>query len=135
MAHDPAGATAAVPGHDVGDFDERLGAPQHGDEHQRAPDVALRPDLRPARRVRREFFLDLLGRGVVDRVAVGHTLSDQAETVLFRFLRGSGVAGLAGIRPVTREGFVRPLIEVRREEVLQFLNCIGSTKHSDSCHW
>ena len=41
---------------------------------------------------------------------------DQAETVLFRFLRGSGGAGLAGIRPVTAEGLVRPLIECGRAE-------------------
>jgi tRNA(Ile)-lysidine synthase len=85
-----------------------------------------------ARRVRQEFFLELLGRGVVDRVAVGHTLSDQAETVLFRFLRGAGVAGLAGVRPVTREGLVRPLIEVRREEVLSFLKERGIPWREDS---
>ena len=54
-----------------------------------------------ARRVRREFFLDFLRRGVLDRVALGHTRSDQAETVLFRFLRGAGTAGLAGMRPLT----------------------------------
>lgn len=74
-----------------------------------------------ARQVRRTFFFDLLRRGVVDRVALGHTRSDQAETVLFRFLRGAGTAGLAGMRPVTREGLARPLIEIEREEVEQFL--------------
>ena len=52
------------------------------------------------------------GAGPVDRVAAGHTRSDQAETVLFRFLRGSGTAGLAGIRPVTGWGLVRPLLDI-----------------------
>lgn len=74
-----------------------------------------------ARRVRREFFLGFLKDGRLDRVALGHTRSDQAETVLFRFLRGTGTAGLAGMRPVTPEGFVRPLLEVERAEVLAYL--------------
>ena len=74
-----------------------------------------------ARNERRRFFSDFLRSGLLDRVALGHTRSDQAETVLFRFLRGSGTAGLAGIRPVTTEGFVRPLIGVERGEIEQFL--------------
>ena len=51
------------------------------------------------------------------RIALGHTRSDQAETVLFRFLRGTGATGLAAIRPVTREGIVRPLIDMERAEI------------------
>lgn len=74
-----------------------------------------------ARKVRREFFLDFLGRGALDRIALGHTRSDQAETVLFRFLRGAGITGLAGMRPVTSEGFIRPLIEVTRPEIHAYL--------------
>jgi tRNA(Ile)-lysidine synthase len=73
------------------------------------------------RQARREFFLRRLGAGQVDRVAMGHTRSDQAETVLFRLLRGCGTAGLAGILPVTREGLVRPLLEVDRREVEEYL--------------
>jgi len=74
-----------------------------------------------ARQARLAFFREAIEGGSVDRVALGHTRSDQAETVLFRFLRGSGTAGLAGIRPVTAEGIVRPLLEVDRAEVEQFL--------------
>ena len=74
-----------------------------------------------ARIGRLEFFQRLIAAGTVDRVATGHTRSDQSETVLFRFLRGSGTAGLAGIRPVTDEGIVRPLIEADRAEVEQYL--------------
>jgi tRNA(Ile)-lysidine synthase len=74
-----------------------------------------------ARRVRHEFFAGLRRDKVVEAVALGHTRSDQAETVLFRILRGAGTAGLSGIRPVTREGLVRPLIDVNRGEVRDFL--------------
>jgi len=75
-----------------------------------------------ARRARREFFHDLIRRGVADRIALGHTMDDQAETVLFRMLRGSGLAGLAGILPVTAEGLIRPLLGVTRAEVETFLH-------------
>ena len=74
-----------------------------------------------ARNARLAFFHDQVDRGLADRVAVGHTRSDQAETVLFRFLRGSGATGLAAIRPVTDRGIVRPLIEIDRSEIAGFL--------------
>jgi tRNA(Ile)-lysidine synthase len=58
------------------------------------------------------------------KIALGHNLDDQAETVLMRILRGTGLYGLAGILP-KREiaGFwiIRPLIEVRRKEIQAFL--------------
>jgi tRNA(Ile)-lysidine synthase len=54
------------------------------------------------------------------KIALGHTADDQAETVLFRILRGTGLAGLAGI-PYRRGPFIRPLIEVRRAQVLAYL--------------
>jgi tRNA(Ile)-lysidine synthase len=51
------------------------------------------------------------------RVAVGHTLDDQAETVLSRLLRGAGVRGLAGVAPRREDGVVRPLVDCRRAAV------------------
>jgi len=54
------------------------------------------------------------------KIALGHTADDQAETVLFRIVRGTGLAGLAGI-PYQRGPFVRPLLDVRRSEILAFL--------------
>jgi tRNA(Ile)-lysidine synthase len=74
-----------------------------------------------ARGARLKFFARLMQTEIVDRVATGHTRSDQAETVLFRFLRGSGTAGLAGVRPATGDGMVRPLIEIERPEIEQYL--------------
>jgi tRNA(Ile)-lysidine synthase len=70
-----------------------------------------------ARDARRAFFRRCMETHNLRRVALGHTRSDQAETVLFRLLRGSGLAGLAGIRMVTGDGLIRPLLTTGREEV------------------
>jgi tRNA(Ile)-lysidine synthase len=74
-----------------------------------------------ARQLRYKFFADCIAKGLCDCVATGHTLDDQAETVLFRFLRGSGTAGLSGIRPETDEGVIRPLLRLRRTDIREYL--------------
>jgi tRNA(Ile)-lysidine synthase len=74
-----------------------------------------------ARIERYRALSSMMQTGAAERVALGHTRSDQAETVLFRFLRGSGSAGLAAIRPATADGFVRPLLECNRQDVEQYL--------------
>jgi tRNA(Ile)-lysidine synthase len=68
------------------------------------------------RNARIEFFDSL----PVDRIATGHTRSDQAETVLYRLLRGSGTAGLAGVLPVVGRR-IRPLIDCDRSHVAGYL--------------
>ena len=110
---------------------ERLGLPFH----QTSVDVAAAKDnLEQAGRLaRRAFFAGLKA----DRVALGHTRDDQAETVLFRLLRGSGLRGLAGIYPVTAEesgrpSYIRPLIDVTRDEVVEFLRGRGISWREDS---
>lgn len=66
----------------------------------------------------------------------GHTADDQAETILFRILRGTGLAGLAGIPESRRLSeavtLVRPLLNVRRAEVLEYLALIGQRFRIDS---
>jgi len=84
------------------------------------------------REARLAFFAEAIANGSVDRIAVGHTRSDQAETVLFRFLRGAGTAGLAGIRPVTTGGIVRPLLAIDRAEVELYLRERGISWREDS---
>ena len=81
-----------------------------------------------ARDARRGVFASL----PVDRIATGHTRSDQAETVLYRLIRGSGIAGLRGILPVTDERIVRPLIECSRAEAEAYLNQRGLEWRDDS---
>ncbi|MCC7534684.1 MAG: tRNA lysidine(34) synthetase TilS [Deltaproteobacteria bacterium] len=65
------------------------------------------------------------------RIAVGHTMDDQAETVLQRVLRGAGIAGLAAMRPVRADGVVRPLLAVRRSAVRAFLAATRTSSAHD----
>ncbi len=68
-------------------------------------------------------------------LAIGHTADDNAETLLMNLLRGAGLRGLAGI-PISRpEGelrLVRPLLEVTRAEVLEFLDKNGLSFRTDA---
>ncbi len=64
-------------------------------------------------------------------VATAHQKNDQAETVLMRLLTGSGIAGLRGIHPIRDDGFIRPLLDVTREEIEQFLRERGLAPRHD----
>lgn len=66
------------------------------------------------------------------KIALGHTADDQAETLIMWMLRGSGAAGLAGIRPVRDAVYVRPLLDVSRTDVLAYLNAKGVSFRMDS---
>jgi tRNA(Ile)-lysidine synthase len=73
-----------------------------------------------ARRSRYAFFEQLVKEGRVSRVAVAQTADDQAETVLAHILRGTGLAGLAGIHPQAMSVF-RPLLGIRRAALRAYL--------------
>lgn len=73
-----------------------------------------------ARTARYSALGALAGRLGAARIAVGHTCDDQAETVLHRVLRGSGLAGLAAVAPLRADGVMRPLIDCRRADVHAF---------------
>jgi tRNA(Ile)-lysidine synthase len=74
-----------------------------------------------ARNARYDFFLRAAAGFTAEKIALGHTADDQAESVLMRLLRGSGTRGLAGIPPKRNGRIIRPLLEVRREEVEGYL--------------
>lgn len=96
-----------------------LGLPLHVD---RAPEVLSGAALEArTRRQRYAFLTDVATGDGWQRIATGHTLDDQAETVLMRLLRGSGGAGLSAIRP-RRGPIVRPLLDVPRRAVLEYLS-------------
>ncbi len=85
-----------------------------------------------ARLARRELFKKWMSSHRLDRVALGHTRTDQAETVLLRILRGAGLAGLAGMRMVTEDGLIRPLLTISRHEVREWAIREGLTWREDS---
>lgn len=74
-----------------------------------------------ARERRYRFLREAAARTGAARIATGHTLTDQAETVLMRILRGSGPAGLGGIAPCINGMIIRPLIEVAHPDILAYL--------------
>jgi tRNA(Ile)-lysidine synthase len=84
-----------------------------------------------ARRIRRHWFSVWRRELTLDKVALGHTRSDQAETVLYRFLRGSGTSGLAGMRPLTVDHLVRPLLCASRAEVRAWASAQGVVWRDD----
>lgn len=66
-----------------------------------------------------------------DYIATAHQQNDQAETILIRLLTGTGPGRLAGIPPSTRDGIIRPLLEVPREEIERFLRDRGIEMRHD----
>jgi len=77
----------------------------------------------------------------LNKIATGHTLDDQAETVLMRLIRGAGMTGLGGIHPrlavEDSDGelcgeIIRPLLGVRRRELAAYLKDIGQSWREDS---
>lgn len=87
----------------------------------RAPGVSFEV---AARDLRYEFLQDVARGTHSAKVAVGHTANDQAETVLMRLVSGTGLRGLAGIRPVRpldTAVLVRPLIDVKRSAIMTYL--------------
>ena len=73
-----------------------------------------------ARELRYGVYEEISGEIRATKIALGHTADDQAETFLMRLLRGSGSRGLSGIPPV-RGKIIRPLIEIERIEIEDFL--------------
>ena len=79
-----------------------------------------------ARRLRYDFLHRVAESVTADRIAVGHTRDDQAETFLYKLIRGAGLTGLGGIHP-RRGRVVRPLLEVGRGDLRRYLESRGQS--------
>jgi tRNA(Ile)-lysidine synthase len=90
-----------------------------------------------ARELRYRYFRQLLEEKKLNRIATGHTLYDQAETVLLRLIRGAGTRGLAGIYPRllfedSGSSIIRPLLSSRRKLLETYLAELGQEWREDS---
>jgi len=77
-----------------------------------------------ARNLRYDFFFKVANTLKIKKIALAHTKDDVVETVLMRVIRGSGIQGLRGILPLIKlkgKTFIRPLIEIEKEEIIEWL--------------
>lgn len=89
-----------------------------------------------ARNQRYKAMLGLIKRLGINKIAVAHNLDDQAETVLMRIIRGTGLNGLKGME-YKRDDIIRPLMDVDKKQILNYCNsnnlspCIDKTNLED----
>ncbi|MBN1254585.1 MAG: tRNA lysidine(34) synthetase TilS [Deltaproteobacteria bacterium] len=107
--------------------DKEVDCPRYREEHSLSPEAA-------ARELRYRFFEEAIEGHNLDKVAIGQTADDQAETVLMRIIKGGGTRGLKGIPPV-RGRYIRPLIEVWHEELLHYARHKGFQFVQDSTNF
>ncbi|MCD3218041.1 tRNA lysidine(34) synthetase TilS [Clostridium botulinum C] len=86
------------------------------DVHKISKDRGISCEM-AGREVRYDFFSEVLNNVRANKIAVAHNANDQAETILMRMLRGTGLEGLIGIRAVRDNIFVRPIIDITRDEI------------------
>lgn len=72
------------------------------------------------RELRYGFFMELFRELSIDKIALAHNANDNAETLIMRLMRGTGLDGLLGIKPVRDGIYIRPLINVSRREIEEY---------------
>lgn len=72
------------------------------------------------REVRYEFFNELMIKLKANKIALAHNANDQAETILMRIMRGTGIEGIIGIKPVRDKIYVRPILNLSRSEIEKY---------------
>jgi len=82
-----------------------------------------------ARKLRYRIFAKYSSQ--YDYLVTGHNMNDTVETMIFNFFRGSGIRGLSGISKI-RGKYLRPLLSIKKEEILDFLNKNGIQYRIDS---
>lgn len=85
------------------------------------------------RNARYEFFDEILEKTSSNKIAIAHNSNDKAETVIMNVLRGSGMSGLKGIEPKRNNKYIRPLIEMSRDEIENYCKKNNlETRHDES---
>ncbi|MGI6500997.1 MAG: tRNA lysidine(34) synthetase TilS [Anaerostipes sp.] len=83
-----------------------------------------------ARELRYKEFYQWINEKDFDKIAVAHHMNDQAETFLFRVARGTGYAGMQGMKPV-QDQIIRPLLCLKKQEITSYLESRGITWMED----
>ncbi|MBM4297782.1 MAG: tRNA lysidine(34) synthetase TilS [Deltaproteobacteria bacterium] len=144
LQHGMRGEEARQDGRFVGELAHELGLPFHLAEVS-VPEIrgkAGKGNLEAlAREARYRFFAETAAARGLGKVATAHTLDDQAETVVMRFLRGSGMKGLGGMAPLTvldsiggapcKLTVIRPLLETSKAEIINYLMVKNQTFRLD----
>ena len=115
------------------DLCERLGVPCRV-ERRDVPHLAVQMNMtveEAGRYARRQIFEQLRTETGARKIALAHHMDDLAETVLMNAARGTGIKGLASLRPV-RGSYIRPLLCAERAEIEEFLRREGLTYCTDS---
>ena len=73
-----------------------------------------------ARDVRYDMFFDIKNKLGINKIAVAHNLDDQAETILMKMFRGSGIQGLRGIDYKRKDGIIRPLLDIYKSQINEY---------------
>ncbi|HBF5150563.1 tRNA(Ile)-lysidine synthase [Clostridioides difficile] len=73
-----------------------------------------------ARKLRYEMFYEIKDKIKANKIAIGHNLNDQAETVMMRIMRGTGLKGLKGIDYIRDNCIIRPILDVERDEIEEY---------------
>ena len=93
--------------------------------------VDLKKDENSARLARYEFFEECMENFDADAVFTAHNKDDNAETVLYRVIKGTGIVGLKGISE-RRDKFYRPLLTIPRSEIMEYCDKNNLTPNNDS---
>lgn len=72
------------------------------------------------RKLRYEFFDEIMQKENANKIAVAHNKNDKAETIIMNIMRGSGISGLKGIESIRENKYIRPLIECERTEIEKY---------------
>ena len=70
--------------------------------------------------LRYEFFDEILKNEKAQKIAIAHNKNDKAETIIMNLLRGTGITGLKGIEPIRENKYIRPILEIDRQEIEEY---------------
>lgn len=99
---------------DIPFYSKKVDMNRYAKENKLSPEEA-------GREIRYDFFKKIISEVSNGKVAVAHNKNDQAETLLMRFLRGSGIDGLKGME-YKNKYIIRPLLDITRSEIEEYLD-------------